>query len=240
MVDLSSTFLEPLEIIDFLAYELQLGEVCRKISCQKIINRAAQARGIVITPEEIQLEMDRIRYQEHLENPSETFAWIADQLISLSDWKMGIQNRLLTEKLAETMFAAEAAEFFTKHQTDFDQILLYKITVPYERLCQELSYQIEEEEISFYEAAHLYNTERNCRLYCGYQGLQYRCDLKPEIAETVFNASEGAVIGPLKISEEAYDLLLVEALFPARLTADLHHHLVAQLFQAWLETELKP
>lgn len=238
MVDLSSTSIDAAEIVDFLGQELQLREVCQKITCQKIINKAAQARGLTITPEEIRLETDRICDQEHLGNPSTMLTWLADQLIDLSDWEVRIQNRLLADKLAESMFGDEAKRFFTEHQSDFDQILLYKITVPYERLSQELFYQIEEEEISFYEAAHLYNTDRSCRLYCGYQGIQYRRDLKPEIAETVFNASEGEIIGPLKASPEAYDLLLVEAFIPAKLTAELHHSLVNQMFEAWLKTEL--
>jgi parvulin-like peptidyl-prolyl isomerase len=238
MVDLSSTSLEPLEIVDFLGHELQLREVCQKIICQKIIKQAAQARGLNITPEEIRHEADRIRYQEHLENPSATFDWLATQFIRLSEWEQGIQNRLLAQRLAEAMFSHEAEKFFAEHSAEFDQILLYKITVPYERLSQELFYQIEEEEISFYEAAHLYNMDRNCRFYCGYQGIQYRRDLKPDVAEKVFTATEGEVIGPIKVAAEAYDLLLVEALIPAKLTAELHRSLIDQLFHTWLEAEL--
>ena len=238
MVDLSNVDLEPIEIINYLGQMLQLREICQRIICQKIINSTAQTQGLVVTSEEVQLEMYHIRSEQTLENYVETSIWLANELISLNDWELGIRNRLLTQKLSKAMFSGEVEHFFSQHQADFDQILLYRITVPYERLSQELFYQIEEEEISFYEAAHLYNTDWTYKLHCGYHGIKYRRDLSPDIVETVFNAREGEVIGPIKSANEAYDLWLVEAQIPARLTPELHDNIVNQLFQEWLENEL--
>ncbi|NJR59175.1 MAG: peptidylprolyl isomerase [Cyanobacteria bacterium CRU_2_1] len=239
MVDLSSTSLEPSEIVDFLGQKLQLKEVCKKIYCQKIVARVAHERGLEVTADEIRAEIDRVLYEKHLKNPSDILAWLAEQLTTLSDWELGIRHQLLARKLAEDLFASEVERIFAEYQLDFEQILLYRITVPYATLSQELFYRIEEAEISFYEAAHLYNTELRLRLQCGYDGKRYRRDLKPEIAEIVFNAVEGEVLGPFQSSHETYDLLLVEEFFPAELTTDMYEQIINQKFEEWLKIELR-
>jgi hypothetical protein len=96
-----------------------------------------------------------------LEKASETLAWLAEQMITPEDWEAGICERLLSKKLAEYLFAKEVEKFFAQNQLIFQQVLLYKITVLDESLLKKLFYQIEEREISFYEAAHLYDMMRS-------------------------------------------------------------------------------
>jgi len=55
------------EIVDFLKREISLKQVCQKVWYQKIIEQAAQERGITITPSEIQDEADLLRRDNRLE-----------------------------------------------------------------------------------------------------------------------------------------------------------------------------
>lgn len=173
-----------------------------------------------------------------MDNPAALLAWLANQLIQINDWELGIRQQLLTRKLVESLFASEVRRRFTQDQREFEQILLYRITVPYATLSQELFYRIEEAEISFYEAAHLYNVELRLRLQCGYEGKKYRQDLEPAIADIIFNAVEGKVLGPFCSSCEAYDLLLVEKFFSATLTPEVYEKIINQLFEEWLSMQL--
>jgi parvulin-like peptidyl-prolyl isomerase len=237
MVSVSNLVIEPEEIVDFLKREIRLQEVCKKILFQRIISKAAQEREVAVTPEEIQAEADRQRYERRLESSASTLAWLSEQLITPEDWEAGILDRLLADKFAKSLFAKEAEKYFAEHRLDFEQILLYRITVPYEQLAQELFYQIEESEISFYEAAHLYDVDERRRKQCGYEGILYRWSLKPELAAIVFGQRLGEVIGPLK-TEQGYDLLMVEEILTAELTPKTHEEIIDRLFQAWLESEL--
>lgn len=232
-----SILLEPEAIVEFLKREGQIKEVCQKILCKQVIAKAAQARGVFITPEEIQLEADRQRYQNRLESAADTLNWLEDQLITPADWEAGIREELLTHKLAESLFSSEVGKYFAEHRPDFEQILLYKITVPYEQLAQELFYQIEENELSFYEAAHLYEIDQRRRLQCGYEGRLYRWHLNPDLAAMVFGARPGEVIGPFK-AEQSYMLLLVEEFMTAELTPEIRQEIINRLFREWLESEL--
>jgi parvulin-like peptidyl-prolyl isomerase len=237
MVNLSSLSITPDVIVEFLKREVRLKDTCYKIMNQQIVSQAAQERGIEVTPVEIQTEADRQRYQMKLESAEATFAWLNNQMITAEDWEAGIYQQLLTQKLAEALFSQEVERYFAEHQLDFEQVSLYQITVPYEQLSQELLYQIEENEISFYEAAHFYDIDEQRRLKCGYEGRFYRWSLIPETAAILFGSRPGEVIGPLR-SEQGYDLLFAEEFTFSELTSETRQTIIDKLFQEWLGSEL--
>jgi len=226
--------IEPNEIINLLKSEIRLKEVCQKILYRHLIAESAKESAITITPDEIQAEADRQRYQRRIESASATYDWLSEQLITSDDWEAGIHNQLLTRKLAKHLFTSEVGKYFAEHRLDFEQVLLYRVRVASEQLAQELFYQIEEGEISFYETAHLYDVDERRRLQCGYEGTLYRWSLNPEMAAIVFGAPLEQVLGPFK-NEDQYDLLMVEDLVAAELTSEIHEEILERLFREWLE-----
>lgn len=237
MIHFSGISVHPEAIVQFLKQQLGLREICQKLLIQQVVQHAAQARNIAVTPEEIQAEADRQRYEKRLESAATTFAWLNEQLITPNDWEMGIQNHLLAQKLAEALFASEVEKYFAEHRLDFEQISLYRFTVPYAELAQELRFQIEEGEVSFFEAAHLYDVNEQRRPQCGYEGKLYRWSLDPEIAAAVFSATVGEVIGPIQ-QNQSFDLLMVESFVSAELTPTIRKEIIDRLFQEWLQNEL--
>ncbi len=224
-------------ILSFLKKDIQLKEVYQKILHQKVINQAAHERGITVTPEEIQAEADRLRYEKRLERASDTLAWLAEQMISVEEWEAGICDRLLAKKLAECLFAKDVEKFFAQNRLDFEQILLYQLILPNELVAQELFYQIEEGEISFYEAAHLYDIDEKRRQQCGCEGRLYRWSLKPDIAAVVFGTPVGEVVSPIQ-TDQGYHLLMVEEFIPAELTPERYQEILNRMFQDWLASEV--
>ena len=235
-IDFLGISIEPGEIIEFLKQEMLLKGICQKILYQRIREQAAQERGITVTPEEIQTEGDSIRYGKRLEKASDTMTWLEDQMVTVDEWEKGIRVRLLANKLYEHLFDKEVEKYFAQNRLDFDQFILYQIAVPYEQLAQEIFYQIEEEEISFYEAAHLYDIDEKRRYLCGYEGKVYRWGFPPDIAASVFSAPIGEVIGPLK-TEQGYHLFMVEEFIPAELTPQRRQEIINRLSKEWLEGE---
>jgi parvulin-like peptidyl-prolyl isomerase len=237
MVNVGNVPISSERIVDFLKQEVQIKDVSQRILAQQVVSSAARERGIAVTSEDIQAEADRQRYEMRLESAAATFTWLEDQMISPEDWEAGIHQKLLTQKLAEALFANEVERYFAEHRLEFEQVSLYRITVPYEQLSQELFYQIEENEISFYEAAHLYDIDEQRRLQCGYEGRFYRWSLKPELAAAVFGANPGSLIGPLK-NEHGYDLFVAEEFIAAELTPTIRQQIIDRLFKEWLASEL--
>lgn len=224
------------EIVSFLKREMLLKGICQKIVYQRIIEQAAAERNLTVTAEEIQAEADRIRYEKRLEKASDTLAWLEEQMVTSDDWEAGIGARLLRQKLANHLFDQEAERYFAQNRINFDRFRLYQIIVPYEELAQEIYYQIDEEEISFYEAAHLYDIDEQRRYKCGYEGKVSRWSLAPDIAAVVGSANTGEVVGPLQ-TEQGYHLFMIEALIRAELTPQKRQEIINQLFKEWLESE---
>ncbi len=240
MVDFQGISIEPKEVIEFLKQEMLLKGICQQISYQKIINKAAQQRNLEISPEEIQIEADGIRHQKRLENASDTLAWLEEQMLTPEEWEAGIKKRLLAQKLAKHLFESEVEAYFAKNCLDFDQFILYQIVVLDRQLAQEIFYQIEEEEISFYQAAHLYNVDERRRYHCGYEGKIGRWNLPPRLAEAIGNAEEGQVIEPIAVEQDRkqeYHLVMVEKFIRAELTPEKHQDIINRLFKEWLESE---
>jgi|SRR6478672_5327096 len=225
------------EVLGFLKKNLQLKDVCQSILSQKVIDKAAQLRDLTVTAEEIQAEAQKIRYQKRLEKAADTLAWLAEQMITVEDWEIGIRDRLLTQKLANALFAKEVEKLFSQNRLNFDQVLLYQIILADGRLAQELFYQIQEQEISFYQAAHLYDIDERRRHQCGYEGKLDRWSLKPDLAALVFGASVGEVVGPV-FTNQGYHLLMVESFMPAELTPERYQDMLNHLFREWLSYEL--
>lgn len=237
MPSLSKFNIQSNEIVAFLQKTIRLRETCEKIIAQKVIIQAAQAKNLIVTPEETQAEGDRFRREQRLEKTVDTLAWLADQMITVEDWEAGIRDRLMAQKLANSLFAKEVEKFFAQNQVDFEQVLLYQIIVPDERIAREVLYQVEEQEISFYEAAHLYDIDELRRYQCGYEGKLYRWNLKPDIATVVFGAQPGAVTEPVR-TDQGYHLLLVEEFISAQLTPEIYQDILDKMFGEWIVSEL--
>ncbi|WP_427159942.1 foldase protein PrsA [Aliinostoc sp. HNIBRCY26] len=226
----------PEEVVNLLKREMTFKEVYQKILFNKVIWQVTQERGIIVTEEEIEAEANRQRREKHLEKAADTLAWLQEEVVTTDDWELGIRDRLLSEKLANVLFAAEVEDFFYKNKLDFEQVIYYQIIVDSEKLAQEIYYQIEDSEISFYEAAHLYNIDISRRRKCGYEGQVYRFNLLKDIAKVVFTSQPQQLIGPVK-TEQGYHLLMVEEFIPAELTPQKYQEILHHLFHKWLLVE---
>ncbi|WP_414755010.1 peptidylprolyl isomerase [Anabaena sp. CCY 9910] len=237
MSDLTKVFIAPEEIVNFLKKNMQLKEVYQKILFQRLILQVAEAKGITVTTEEIESEANRQRREKRLEKAADTLAWLTDQLASPEDWEMGIRDRLLSQKLANFLFADKVEAFFIQNQLEFEQVSLYQIIVNSEKLAQEIYYQIEDEEISFYEAAYLYDVDAVRRQRCGYEGKVYRFSLPVNVATVIFRTSPKQLISPLQ-TDQGYHLFMVEEFIPAELTGERYQEILNNMFNQWLITEL--
>lgn len=232
-----TTLIEVEEVIDYLKKNLQFKETCQQILQQRIIHQASQQRNLTVTDEEIQLEADKVRREKRLEKAIDTLAWLNEQLITPDDWESGIRDELLRQKLAKNLFDQEVEKIFQQSWSNFDQVLLYQIIVPYEKLASEIFYQIEEEEMSFYQAAHLYDIDEKRRLQCGYEGEVYRFSIKPDISPAIFAANPGEVVPPFK-TEQGYHIIMVERFIKAQLTEEIYEQIITKMFDEWLSGEL--
>jgi parvulin-like peptidyl-prolyl isomerase len=237
MLKLSNILITLDDVDQYLKKTFQLTPIYQKILYQRIIDQAAQTKEVTITEAEMQAEGDRWRLENRLEKASDTLNWLEHHRLTVEDLAGGIRDRLLAQKLSHLLFDQAVEANFRQHRSNFDQVLLYQIILSDQSVAQELWFQIEEREISFFEAAHLYNRDEGDRQKCGYAGKVSRWQLKPDISAAVFTAQPGQVVGPLQ-TDQGYHLLLVKDLIPAQLTPEIRQELLDNMFHAWLDQEL--
>ncbi len=238
MSNIAKIFIEPDEIVNFLKTEMRLREIYEKILFQRIINDVADNMAVNVTIEEIEAEANRQRREKNLEKATDTITWLSEQLATPRDWENGIRNRLIADKLAEQLFAQDVEYFFRQKRPDFEQAILYEIIIDDVKLAQEIYYQIESAEISFYEAAHKFHIDEKCRQRCGYEGEVYRWSLPENIADMIFTTPPQNLIGPIR-TERGYHLLIVEDFIAAELTTKKYREIIDQMFKKWLNSELE-
>lgn len=236
MSELAKITISSEEIVYFLRKNIQLKELYERILSQKIIEQASRERGITVTGEEIQAEAERVRREQRLEKAADTLAWLADRMVTPDEWEAGIRDRLLQKKLAKSLFERDIEKYFAQNKLDFDRVLLYQIIVNSDKVALEILFQIEEKEISFYEAAYLYNLDERRKYSCGYEGKLYRWNLKPDIAAIVFSSQPKQILGPLQ-TDIGYHLFMVEEVIPAQLDLATYQKICDRLFQEWLVGE---
>ncbi|BAT55650.1 hypothetical protein NOS3756_46430 [Nostoc sp. NIES-3756] len=237
MIEFKGKLISFPEVITYLKNNLQLKGLCSQILHQKIIHQAAADRNIQITPEEIQIEAEKLRYEKRLFKASDTLGWLADNLISSDEWEAGIRDHLLSKKLAEHLFGKEVERYFWENKLNYDQVVLYQITLHDQNSAQEIYYQIEEGELSFYEAAHLYDVDETRRNRCGYEGKLYRWSFEPDVAAIIFNAQPKELLVPMKVNNSSC-IFLVEDFISAKLTPEIYQEILYKMFQEWLLAEL--
>ncbi len=225
-------------VVKYLKQQLRFKPIADAVLYQQVVEDLARASGIVVTEEELQAEADRQRHDRKLYRAADTIAWLAQEWIEPDDWEAGIYAQLLVDKVAETLFGDRVEEFFIERRRDFDRVAFYQIIVPYEKLARELYYQISEDEISFYEAAHLYDLDRDRRSRCGYEGEHHRYELMPALAAVAFNQPLGIAGQPFK-TEIGHHLLLVADRQPAELTPDRRRELLRQLLHDRIDRDLQ-
>jgi parvulin-like peptidyl-prolyl isomerase len=235
--DIDLKQIDDYDIVEFLRHTLQYNAIHQAVFSQRIISRAAEERQIIVNDDDIQKEADRQRHELRLERSSDTLEWLQSQRITPENWESGIRIKLLEKKLKEALFEPEINQSFNQNRLNFDKVILYQIVVPYAALAQELFYQIEEEEISFYEAAHMYDVDENRRYRCGYEGAILRWNLPPLLASALLGIPSGKLAGPVE-TEQGYHLLLPEKVIPAELTDEVRQEIRDRLFQEWLASEI--
>jgi parvulin-like peptidyl-prolyl isomerase len=219
-----------------LRQTFQFKEIKETLLCQEIIAWHAQHHDIEVQPEEIQKEADEFRRQYRLEKASDTLAWLRKEQTSTEDFELGLQKKVLRRKLAEYLFSEKAEQTFAKNQLEYDRAVLYQATFSSEALSCELLYRIQDQEISFFEVAHQFDTDEQRARRCGYEGEVSRWEMKPDLAAAAFGVPIGEIAGPVA-NDEGWHLLLIERVLPAELSPSLHQKLTDDLFKHWLEQE---
>jgi parvulin-like peptidyl-prolyl isomerase len=227
----------PEQMFEQLRLFCQFPTLVEKIVTREVITRAATEAKITVEPEELQQAADNWRLLHQLDSIEATQLWLQKHHLSLEEFGELISATILSSKLALQLFGDRIQPYFLDYQLDYMQVAMYEIILDDEGIAMELSYAIEEGEISFFEAAYQYIREPELRRIGGYKGMVYRKDLKPEISAAVFAATPPKIIKPI-VTSSGVHLIRVEELIKLQLNETVRQKILAKLFDAWLRQQV--
>lgn len=224
------------DILEQVKLSCKIPEIVEGIVNRNIIKNTVAEVGIKVDTEELQAAADKLRLMYQLYSADDTWTWLEKHNLSLDDFELIVYNRLISTKLLSHLFLDKIEPYFFENQLDYVGVVMYEIILDDEDLAIELFYAIEEEEMSFYDVAHKYIQDRELRRKCGYKGIVYRKDLKPEISAAVFAAKPPQLLKPV-VTSKGIHLILIEELIQPELDNLLRHKIASYLFSKWLKQQ---
>ncbi|MEO1431493.1 MAG: peptidylprolyl isomerase [Cyanobacteria bacterium J06633_8] len=226
-----------LDIIQKLKRSCEIPNILEAIASEQIIRETAEKAGIELTEAELQQEGDRFRLEKKLATAKDTWDWLDKHHLSVQDFEQLVYNSLISQRLANHLFAPKVEKFFYENRLNYEAAVTYEVTFEDRDLALELFYAMQEGEITFPEIARLCIEEPELRRTYGYQGVRYRKDLHPEIAAAVFASSATEILKPITISKTVY-LIWVEEIIQPELDETMREQIISELFTYWLNKKV--
>ncbi len=226
------------DLLQQVQLSCQIPSLIEGILSRQIVTEAAKQAEIKIETEELQQAANQFRLITQLQNADETWNWLQQHHLSLDDFEKIVHTNLLSEKLAQHLFADKVEPWFVEHQLDYWGAILYEVILDDVDLAMELFYEIQEGEMSFSEVAHQYIQEPELRRTGGYRGLQHRQNFKPEISASIFGSQPPQLLKPMLTSEGVH-LILVEEIVQPQLDERLYAQILSGLFSQWLKQQVE-
>ncbi len=212
-------------------------QLFERFARRQVIIQLADREGIELSPEDLQNEVDEWRYENRLERVEDTEAWLEQHGVMLFDVVIEAEFRLYKHWLMARIAEDSIRAFFVQHALDFERVEVCWIFVSDEGLAEELCLQVREEGADFYTLARRYSQDEATQPAGGYLGRRRRRDLPQGVAPLIFAASEGHVVGPVKV-EKGYALYYVQKRYEAVLDETTREKIRRKLFESWLQREM--
>jgi parvulin-like peptidyl-prolyl isomerase len=216
----------------------RLAPLLREAALERLLKARAAEAGIAVTRAELQTAADSFRRQHGLDSAVATSAWLARNGFTTDDFEQNLECDVLADKLKDHLTRQRIPEHFAAHRDRYARARLRQIMVPSEGIARELLAQITNEGRDFAGLAREHSFDGPSRLAGGSIGTLARCQLAPAMAESVFAAHPGAVVGPLA-SQDGWRLFLVEELPAPELDGPTAAVIREELFNAWLSEQLR-
>jgi parvulin-like peptidyl-prolyl isomerase len=228
-----------LSLRDWLTYLKRRGRLqplLREAALDHLLAQQASEAGLAVTDAEVQAAADAFRHRHGLSSAADTQAWLARQRLTVEDFEQSLERDLLAEKFTDHLIRNRIADHFAAQRDHYARARLRLILVAREDLARELLSQIRDEGREFAELAHEHSRHLS-RSDAGRLGLVWRSQLPANLADPIFAAHEGEVVGPLA-SPHGFHLFLVEKLLSTALDAETTAVIRQELFDRWCEEQL--
>jgi peptidylprolyl isomerase len=202
---------------------------------EKLTVHAARLAGIEASPEDIQERANQIRRIRGLHRAVDMNRYLDALDVSLDEFEAFVIEHILYDAMNTRIVSDDAVEeYFRLHSPKFDAIDVSHIVVESEGKAREIVAMLEDEPDTFAEVAREHSIA-DTKNEGGYIGRVLRGALHGDVEAKVFQADEGAVIGPLEIpGASAFEVFRINGKQPASLDIETTDEIKRLIREEWL------
>ncbi|MCU0269800.1 MAG: peptidylprolyl isomerase [Acidimicrobiales bacterium] len=204
-------------------------DVLRHALDDVLLAEEAAARGISADDGDLQAAADAFRRSMGLLRAAQTEDWLAERSMSVDDLEEYLRRSVVAGTLRREVVGAQVEAYFTDNRPQFDVAELSRIVCTSADTAALVHRDLAEGTETFASAAR-FSVDHAPR---GYVGDVRRFALEPAVAEVVFGAAAGDLVGPVE-TDGLHHVLRVERIDRARLDEGTHALVEDLLFDAWL------
>lgn len=203
---------------------------------ESIIDRAIAS--VSYTEAELSAALAQFYVQNQLTDDTKLQAWLEHHSMSQEFLETVFVLRLLKiEKFKHQEWNHQLDSYFLERKLAFEQAIFSLIRVEEAGVARELYYRLQEEEESFAELARKYSLGSEAKNN-GLIDKVRLSDLDLRLAQILYTSQPGQVLSPIQI-EDIWVIVRLESYFPARLNEEMRQYLLNELFEQWLQKQLK-
>jgi len=202
---------------------------------EKLTVHAARLGGIEASPEDIQERADQVRRIRGLHRSVDMNRYLDALGVSLDEFEAFIVEHILYDAMNTQVVSDEAIEeYFQLNSPKFDAIDVSHIVIESDGMAREILALLEDEPDMFEELAREHSIS-DTRNEGGHIGRVLRGALHGDVESKVFQADEGAVLGPFDIpGGSAFEIFRINAKQPASLNLETLDEIKRVIREEWL------
>jgi parvulin-like peptidyl-prolyl isomerase len=193
-------------------------------------------REITCTPEEEAQWLQEFWQQQQVTTPQEQQAWLARHALTPEQVRQVASRPHRLERFKQATWGAEVETYFLQRKAHLDRVVYSLLRTRQPGMAQELYFRISEGEQSFAEVAKQFSQgpEANTGGLIGPVPLG---KLHPSLSRLLSVSQPGQVWPPVQLGNW-WVVVRLEQLLPAQLDEPTRQHLLDELFQKWLDTQV--
>lgn len=192
---------------------------------------------IECTPEETTNAIQAFCQQHKLVTPAQRQEWASLQGMEPGDLAEVATRRLKIEKFKQQRWGDVVKSHFLQRKAQLDKVSFSIIRVSDKDLAQELYFRIQDKEQSFAELAQQYSQGTEANLGGVVAPLELGT-LPPAFAQLLQNRQPGDLLPPFPMGDSIV-IIQINQVIPASLNAMTSQRLLNELFQTWLQKQIK-
>ncbi|MEM6613334.1 MAG: peptidylprolyl isomerase [Cyanobacteria bacterium P01_C01_bin.72] len=185
--------------------------------------------SIQCTPEEVEVAYQKIMKTQQIKSDQTFLNNCQHSETAKKQICESITRKLKITKFKQATWGKEVASYYISRKQNLDQVVYSEIVLEDEGLATEIYFRLLGKEQSFSELAF---EHQKPEIYRVYEQIK-KCPLTSKMAQLLVKHQPGELLRPINCNN-VYRIIRFEQILPAILDESMHHQLLDELYESWL------